>query len=340
MSMIVPDRVSKSVMKALLCTRLGPPESLVLTEGIPSPRPSAGEVKLQILVAGINFPDTLIIEGKYQFKPEVPFAPGGEALARVAELGEGVEGVAVGDRVIAYNAFGMLAEEVCVPAHQVIKLASRKLSDLEAGGFLITYGTSYYALVRRGGLREGETLAVLGASGGVGLAAVQLGKAMGAKVIACASSDAKLALCKAQGADVLINTGTQKLKDALKAATNGDGVDVIFDPVGGTQSEEAVRALAWGGRLLVMGFASGSIPQLPLNLTLLKSCAVVGVFWGAYTVREPENFRQDVADLFGLVDAGQLKPVITGSFPLARGAEAIRQLADRKALGKIVVTVS
>lgn len=327
-------------MKALLCTRLGPPESLVLTEGLPSPKPSAGEVKLQILVAGINFPDTLIIEGKYQFKPDLPFAPGGEAVARVAELGEGVEGLAVGDRVIACNAFGMLAEEVCVPGHQVIKLASPKLSDLEAGGFLMTYATSFYALKQRGGLRAGETLAVLGASGGVGLAAVQLGKAMGAKVIACASTDAKLEVCKVQGADVLINTRTQKLKDALKAATNGDGVDVVYDPVGGSQSEEAVRALAWGGRLLVVGFASGSIPQLPLNLTLLKSCAVVGVFWGAYAAREPENFRQDMAELFALVDAGRVKPVISGSFPLARGGEAIRQLADRTAIGKVVVTVS
>ena len=338
--MIVPDRVAKeSVMKALLCTRLGPPESLVLTEGVPSPKPSAGEVRLKILVAGINFPDTLIIEGKYQFKPDLPFAPGGEAVARVAELGEGVEGLAVGDRVIACNAFGMLAEEVCLPAYQVIKLASPKLSNLEAGGFLMTYATSYYALRHRGGLRAGETLAVLGASGGVGLAAVQLGKAMGAKVIACASTDAKLEVCKAQGADILINTRTQKLKDALKAATNGDGVNVVYDPVGGTQSEEAVRALAWGGRLLVVGFASGSIPQLPLNLTLLKNCAVVGVFWGAYTAREPENFRQDMADLFALVDAGRLKPVISGSFPLARGGEAIRQLADRKAIGKVVVIV-
>ena len=327
-------------MKALLCTRLGPPESLVLTEGLPSPKPSAGEVKLQILVAGINFPDTLIIEGKYQFKPDLPFAPGGEAVARVAELGEGVEGLAVGDRVIACNAFGMLAEEVCVPGHQVMKLASPKLSDLEAGGFLMTYATSYYALKQRGGLRAGETLAVLGASGGVGLAAVQLGKAMGAKVIACASTDAKLEVCKVQGADVLIDTRTQKLKDALKAATNGDGVDVVYDPVGGSQSEEAVRALAWGGRLLVVGFASGSIPQLPLNLTLLKSCAVVGVFWGAYAAREPENFRQDMAELFALVDAGRLKPVISGSFPLARGGEAIRQLANRTAIGKVVVTVS
>ena len=338
--MIVPDRVAKdSVMKALLCTRLGPPESLVLTEGLPSPKPSAGEVKLQILVAGINFPDTLIIEGKYQFKPDLPFAPGGEAVARVAELGEGVEGLAVGDRVIACNAFGMLAEEVCLPAFQVVKLASPKLSDLEAAGFLMTYATSYYALKRRGGLRAGETLAVLGASGGIGLAAVQLGKAMGAKVIACASTDAKLAVCKAQGADILINTSTQKLKDALKAATNGDGADVVYDPVGGTQSEEAVRALAWGGRLLVVGFASGSIPQLPLNLTLLKNCAVVGVFWGAYTAREPENFRQDMAELFALVDAGRLKPVISGTFPLARGGEAIRQLADRKAIGKVVVII-
>ena len=326
-------------MKALLCTRLGSPESLVLTEGLPSPKPSAGEVRLKILVAGINFPDTLIIDGKYQFKPDLPFAPGGEAVARVAELGEGVEGLAVGDRVVACNAFGMLAEEVCLPAFQVVKLGRSKLSDPEAGGFLMTYATSYYALKRRGGLGAGETLAVLGASGGVGLAAVQLGKAMGAKVIACASTDAKLEVCKAQGADILVNTSTQKLKDALKAATNGDGVDVVYDPVGGTQSEEAVRALAWGGRLLVVGFASGSIPQLPLNLTLLKNVAVVGVFWGAYAAREPDNFQQDMAELLALVEAGRLKPVISGSFPLARGGEAIRQLADRKAIGKVVVAI-
>jgi len=326
-------------MKALLCTRLGSPESLVLTEGLPSPKPSAGEVRLKILVAGINFPDTLIIDGKYQFKPDLPFAPGGEAVAQVAELGEGVEGLAVGDRVVACNAFGMLAEEVCLPAFQVVKLGRSKLSDPEAGGFLMTYATSYYALKRRGGLRAGETLAVLGASGGVGLAAVQLGKAMGAKVIACASTDAKLEVCKAQGADILVNTSTQKLKDALKAATNGDGVDVVYDPVGGTQSEEAVRALAWGGRLLVVGFASGSIPQLPLNLTLLKNVAVVGVFWGAYAAREPDNFQQDMAELLALVEAGRLKPVISGSFPLARGGEAIRQLADRKAIGKVVVAI-
>jgi NADPH2:quinone reductase len=326
-------------MKALLCTRLGPPESLVLTDGLPSPEPSAGEVRLKILVAGINFPDTLIIDGKYQFKPDLPFAPGSEAVARVAELGEGVEGLAVGDRVIACNAFGMLAEEVCLPAFQVIKLGSSRLSDPEAGGFLMTYATSWYALKRRGGLRAGETLAVLGASGGVGLAAVQLGKAIGARVIACASTDAKLEVCKAQGADILVNTSTRKLKDALRDATNGDGVDVVYDPVGGTQSEEAVRALAWGGRLLVVGFASGSIPQLPLNLILLKNCAVVGVFWGAYAAREPGNFQQDMAELLALVDAGRLKPVISRSLPLARGGEAIRQLADRKAIGKVVVTI-
>src|SRR5262249_23388803 len=211
----------------------------------------------------------------------------------------------------------MLAEEVCLPVFQVIKLGNSRLSDQEAGGFLMTYATSYYALKRKGGLRAGETLAVLGASGGVGLAAVQVRNAMGAKGIAGGSTHAQLAVCKAQGADILVNTSTQKLKDALRAATDGDGVDVVYDPVGGTQSEEALRALAWSGRLLVVGFASGSIPQLPLNLTLLKNCSVVGVFWGAYAAREPDNFRQDMAELLALVDAGRLKPVISGSFPLA-----------------------
>ena len=326
-------------MKALLCTRLGPPESLVLTDGLPSPEPAAGEVKLKVLLAGINFPDTLIIEGKYQFKPDLPFAPGGEAVAAVTGLGEGVTGLAVGDRVVACNAFGMLAEEVCLPVSQVVRVPTAKLSDPEAAGFLMTYATSFYALKRRAGLKEHETLTVLGASGGVGLAAVQIGKAMGAKIIACASTDAKLELCRAQGADILINTSREKLKDALKAATNGDGVDVVYDPVGGAQSEEAIRAMAWGGRLLVVGFASGTIPQLPLNLMLLKNCAVVGVFWGAYAVREPMSFHRDMAELFDLVDAGKLKPVISASFPLARGAEAIRQLADRRAVGRVVVAV-
>ncbi|MBS2026594.1 MAG: NADPH:quinone oxidoreductase family protein [Deltaproteobacteria bacterium] len=327
-------------MKALLCTKLGPPESLVLTEGLPSPKPGSGEVLVKVLVAGINFPDTLIIEGKYQFKPELPFAPGGEAVGRVIALGEGVTGLAIGDRVVAMNVYGMLAEEVCVSSFQLVKLPDASFTDAEAAGFLIAYGTTYYALNRRAGLSSGQTLAVLGAAGGVGLAAVQLGKAMGAKVIACASTDAKLEVCKANGADVLINTSNQKLKDALKAATHGDGVDVVYDPVGGTQTEEALRAMAWGGRLLVIGFASGTIPQLPVNLTLLKSCSVVGVFWGAYTAREPEHFKQDLAELLELKRAGKVKPLISGTFPLARGGEAIRQLADRKAVGKVVVTVA
>lgn len=326
-------------MKALLCTALGPPEKLELTDGLPSPTPGAGEVKIRVAAAGINFPDSLILAGTYQFKATPPFAPGGECVGVVTEVGEGVKGLAVGDRVLAFSTHGMLAEEVCVAAFQAVKVTV-PMSDAEAAGFLITYGTCLYALERRGGLKAGETLAVLGAAGGVGVAAIQLGKALGARVIACASTDEKLAVCKAQGADVLVNTTTSRLKDALKAATDGSGVDVVLDAVGGGQSEDAVRALAWRGRLLVIGFASGTIPSLPLNLTLLKGASVTGVFWGAYTAREPDAFHADVAKLFELYAAGKLKPVVSGTYPLARGGEAIRALMDRKATGKLVVTIS
>lgn len=325
-------------MKALLCTALGPPEKLELTDGLPSPTPGAGEVKIRVAAAGINFPDSLIIAGTYQFKATPPFAPGGECVGTVTEVGEDVKHLAVGDRVLAFSTHGMLAQEVCVAAFQAVKVAV-PMSDADAAGFLITYGTCLYALERRGGLKAGETLAVLGAAGGVGVAAIQLGKALGARVIACASTDEKLAVCRAQGADVLVNTTMTRLKDALKAATDGNGVDVVLDAVGGAQSEDAVRALAWRGRLLVIGFASGTIPSLPLNLTLLKGCSVTGVFWGAYTAREPDAFHADVAKLFELYAAGKLKPVVSGTYPLARGGEAIRALMDRKATGKLVVTI-
>lgn len=325
-------------MKALRCEELGPPEKLVLRDGLPSPEPGAGEVKIRVAAVGINFPDSLIIAGTYQFKASPPFAPGGECVGVVTAIGDGVKRFAVGDRVLAYSTHGMLADEVCVADWQAVKL-SVPMSDADAAGFLITYGTCLYALERRGGLKAGETLAVLGASGGVGVAAIQLGKALGARVIACASTDEKLAVCRAQGADVLINTSTSRLKDALKAATDGNGVDVVLDAVGGSQTEDAVRALAWRGRLLVIGFASGTIPSLPLNLTLLKGCSVTGVFWGAYTAREPDAFHADVAKLFELYAAGKVKPVVSGTYPLARGGEAIRALMDRKATGKLVVTI-
>lgn len=325
-------------MKALLCNALGPPEKLELTDGLPSPTPGAGEVKVRVAATGINFPDSLIIAGTYQFKATPPFAPGGECVGVVTELGEGVKHLAVGDRVLAFGTHGMLAEEVCVAEFQAVKVTV-PMSDADAAGFLVTYGTSLYALERRGGLKAGETLAVLGAAGGVGVAAIQLGKALGARVIACASTDEKLAVCQAQGADVLINTTTSRLKDALKAATAGNGVDVVLDAVGGGQSEDAVRALAWRGRLLVIGFASGTIPSLPLNLTLLKGASVTGVFWGAYTAREPDAFHADVARLFELYRSGKVKPVVSGTYPLARGGEAIRALMDRKATGKLVVTI-
>lgn len=322
-------------MKAVLCKKLGPPEDLVV-EDIPSLVPNAGQVVVAVKAAGVNFPDTLIIQGKYQFKPEPPFSPGGEVAGVVKELGANVTGVKVGDRVIAAATFGGFAEEMLCDADRLTPIPD-SMDFVPASAFLLTYGTSYHALKDRAQLKAGETLLVLGASGGVGLAAVQLGKAMGARVIAAASSDAKLDVCRQNGADDVINYASDDLRARVKALTAGKGVDVIYDPVGGPYSEPALRDMAWNGRFLVVGFAAGDIPKVPLNLALLKGCSIVGVFWGAFTRNEPENNRRNNEELIELFVQGKVKPHIHATYPLARTAEALNEVLYKRVSGKIVL---
>ncbi|WP_448678718.1 NADPH:quinone oxidoreductase family protein [Pseudomonas nicosulfuronedens] len=324
-------------MKAVLCKAFGPAETLVL-EDIASPEPKKNEILLQVHAAGVNFPDTLIIEGKYQFKPPFPFSPGGEAAGVVGAVGEKVSHVKPGDRVMALTGWGSFAEEVAVPGYNVMPIPDG-MDFASAAAFGMTYGTSMHALKQRANLQPGETLLVLGASGGVGLAAVEIGKAMGAKVIAAASSDAKLEVAKAAGADVLINYSEGSLKDKLKEITGGQGVDVIYDPVGGDLFEEAFRSIAWNGRMLVVGFASGTIPALPANLTLLKGASLVGVFWGSFAQRQPQDNAANFQQLFTWFAEGRIKPLVSQTYPLEQAADAINHLGQRKAVGKVVVTV-
>jgi NADPH:quinone reductase len=323
-------------MKAVLCKQFGPPESLVVEE-IEPPRPRPGQVVLDVHACAINFPDFLVIQNQYQFKPPLPFAPGGEVSGTVREVGEGVDAaVKPGDRVIAATGVGGLAEQVAVDARALIPVPD-STDMVAASGLLMTYGTSHYALKDRADLREGESLLVLGAAGGVGLAAVELGRAMGARVIAAASSEEKLGLCRQRGATETINYATEDLKAKAKELTGGQGVDVIYDPVGGSFSEPALRSIAWEGRFLVIGFAAGEIPRIPLNLALLKSCQIVGVFWGAFTAREPDRNKANIAELMDWWAAGKIDPYVSATFPLERGAEAIAELAERRATGKVVV---
>ncbi|WP_339411578.1 NADPH:quinone oxidoreductase family protein [Pseudomonas sp. EA_35y_Pfl2_R5] len=324
-------------MKAVLCKAFGPAETLVLEE-IASPEAKKNEVLLQVHAAGVNFPDTLIIEGKYQFKPPFPFSPGGEAAGVVSAVGEKVSHLKVGDRVMALTGWGSFAEEVAVPGYNVMPIPA-SMDFASAAAFGMTYGTSMHALKQRANLQPGETLLVLGASGGVGLAAVEIGKAMGAKVIAAASSAEKLEVAKAAGADELINYNESNLKDEVKRLTGGQGADVIYDPVGGDLFDAAIRSIAWNGRLLVVGFASGRIPELPVNLTLLKGAAVVGVFWGSFAQRQPQDNAANFQQLFAWHAEGKLKPLVSQTFPLEQAAEAINTLGQRKAVGKVVVQV-
>lgn len=324
-------------MKAVLCKAFGPAETLVL-EDIASPEPKKNEVLLEVHAAGVNFPDTLIIEGKYQFKPPFPFSPGGEAAGVIRAVGEKVSHVKPGDRVMALTGWGSFAEEVAVPGYNVMPIPDG-MDFASAAAFGMTYGTSMHALKQRANLQPGETLLVLGASGGVGLAAVEIGKAMGAKVIAAASSEAKLAVAKAAGADVLVNYSEGSLKDKLKEITGGQGVDVIYDPVGGDLFEEAFRSIAWNGRMLVVGFASGTIPSLPANLTLLKGASLVGVFWGSFAQRQPQDNATNFQQLFQWFAEGRIKPLVSQTYPLEKAADAINHLGQRKAVGKVVVTV-
>ena len=322
-------------MKAVLCKTLGPASDLVVDD-VANPLAKNNEILLDVHAAGVNFPDTLIIQGKYQFQPPLPFSPGGEAAGVVAAVGEKAGAFKVGDRVMALTGWGAFAEQVAVPFYNVLPIPE-SMDFTTAAAFGMTYGTSMHALRQRGQLQPGETLLVLGASGGVGLAAVEIGKAMGAKVIAAASSAEKLAVAKAAGADELIDYSQASLKDEIKRLTGGQGVDVIYDPVGGELFDQAVRGLAWNGRLLVVGFASGTIPQLPANLVLLKGAAVLGVFWGAFAQRQPEENAANFRQLFAWHAQGEVQPRVSQTYPLAEAGAAIERLGQRQAVGKLVV---
>jgi NADPH2:quinone reductase len=322
-------------MKAILCKQFGPPETLVLEE-VPSPRPAAGEVLVTVKAASVNFPDVLIVQNKYQVKPPLPFSPGSEMAGIVKEVGEGVANAKPGDRVIAFSTYGAFAEECVVPAARLVPLPAGM--DFVAGAsFLLTYGTSHHALRNRVATSPGETLLVLGAAGGVGISAIEIGKILGLRVIACASSEEKLAVCRGHGADETINYAAEDLREAIRRATGGKGVDVIYDAVGGAYAEAALRSSSWRARFLVIGFASGEIPKIPLNLPLLMERALIGVYWGEWARRAPAEFAAAVKELGGWFAQGWLKPHVSATYPLARTAEALQLLAGRKAKGKVVV---
>ena len=324
-------------MRAVVCSELGPVEGLSIGE-MPDPVPGPGELVIDVQAAALNFPDTLIIEGKYQYQPDLPFVPGGEAAGLVAAIGDGVDRFAIGDPVVAMGGAGAFAEKWKVEAATTMP-KPEQLSFEEAAAFGLTYGTSYYALKQRANLQEGETLLVLGAAGGVGSSAVEIGKAMGARVIAAASTDEKLGFAAAMGADEGINYSTEDLRGRLKEITGGRGVDVVYDPVGGELSELSLRSTAWNGRFLVIGFASGTIPEIPLNLMLLKGVAVVGVFWGSWTAKDPAASMQNFGELFKMVAEGRLHPRVTDVYPLEDYQAAFRALTGRAAKGKVVITI-
>lgn len=323
-------------MKAVLCKQYGPPSTLVV-EDVPSLTAKEGQVVIEVHACGVNFPDTLIIEGKYQFKPDLPFSPGGEVAGIVRQAGPGVTRFKPGDRVIAATTWGGYAQEVVAQAERVIPMPEG-LDFETAAGFLLTYGTSHHALKDRAGLKAGETVLVLGAAGGVGLAAIDIARLMGARVIAAASSDEKLKVCREHGADDTINYSREDLRERIKALTGGRGVDVVYDPVGGDLSEPALRGMAWGGRFLVVGFAAGSIPSLPLNLPLLKGCAIVGVFYGGFMRNEPARNEENQRELVAWIREGKLRPHIYAVYPLERAAEAMNDLTSRKVTGKVVLS--
>lgn len=322
-------------MKAILCQRLGTPDELVLAD-IPDPVPGPGEVVAKVEAVGLNFFDTLIIAGKYQTKPPFPFSPGGEFAGVVEMVGPGVDGFTPGDRIMGYTNFNALRERTSVAADKIVRIP-RALDFDRAAALTITYGTAYYALMHRAQLRGGETLAVLGASGGVGLAAVELGRIMGTRVIACASTDGKLEFARTHGADEVVNYERENLRDALKRLGGERGIDVVFDPVGGPYSEAALRSLAWGGRHLVVGFAAGEIPKVALNLVLLKGCSVIGIYWGAWVRHETEPYKQALHALAAWCAEGKLSCHIQKVYPLAETPAALRALADRRVMGKLVV---
>ncbi|HXG90711.1 MAG TPA: NADPH:quinone oxidoreductase family protein [Vicinamibacterales bacterium] len=322
-------------MKAVLCTQYGPADLLELRD-VPSLAPGPHDVVVAVKAASVNFPDVLIIQNKYQFKPPLPFSPGSELAGVVRAVGAEVRGITIGDRVMAFTTFGAFAEEVAVDAARVLPIPASMDFDT-AAALLLTYGTMDHALRDRGHVKAGETVLVLGASGGIGIASIEIAKALGARVIACASTDDKLAVCREHGADEVINYVREDLRERIKVFTGGRGVDVIADPVGGPYTEPALRSMAWRGRLLVVGFAAGDIPKIPLNLTLLKGCSIVGVFWGDYLRREPEAFAASVAQLGVWHAAGIISPHISATFPLTRAADAIKMMAARQVIGKVVI---
>lgn len=325
-------------MKAVLAKRHGPPETLVVEEIAPL-KPGPGEVVVSVHASAVNFPDTLIIENKYQFKPPLPFSPGGEVAGVIKEIGEGVTDFVPGEHVIATCGWGGYAEEVVTERSKLIHLPDGV--DMELGAALvITYGTSHYALKDRAELKPGETLLVLGAAGGTGISAIEIGKLMGARVIAAASTEEKLNLCRRYGADATINYAKEDLRERLKELTGGRGVDVVYDPVGGSYTEPALRSMAWRGRYLVIGFTAGEIPRPPLNLALLKGCSIVGVFYGAFSNAEPERHDVLMRELIGWLAEGRIRPAITARYPLEEAAEALRAIADRRATGKIMLTTA
>ena len=322
-------------MKALLCTRYGTPDDLELAD-IADPQPGPGEATVKIAAAALNFFDTLIIAGKYQYKPAMPFSPSAEFAGTVEQVGAGVTSLKAGDRVLGYSGHGAARERIALSAERLAKLPDGLDFD-RAAGLTVTYGTSLHALKDRARLKSGETLAVLGASGGVGLAAVELGKIMGARVIACASSADKIAFAKKHGADDGIDYGKEDLKDALRRVTDGRGADVIYDPVGGAYAEAALRSIAWLGRFLVVGFAAGDIPKLPLNLVLLKGCDVAGVFWGSWIERDKAGHRANTEQLLKWCAEGKLSSHVHAVYPLSEAADALKAIAARTVMGKVVL---
>jgi NADPH:quinone reductase len=324
-------------MKAVLCTHYGTVDDLVIAD-VAEPAAAPGEAIVAVKAVGLNFFDILMVTGKYQVKPEFPFSPCAEFSGVVASIGADVTALAPGDRVMGWANSGAAREHLAIRADALVKMPAG-LDFERAAGLGATYGTSYYALKDRGQVKPGETLAVLGAAGGVGLAAVELGKLLGARVIACASSDEKLAFVRRHGADATINYARENLRDALRASTGGRGIDLVYDPVGGAYTEAALRALDWGGRLLVVGFAAGEIPKLPLNLTLLKGCDIRGVFWGARNARAPEQHRADTLQLAQWCAEGRLSAHIHAAYPLEEIAQALHAIANREVMGKVVLQV-
>lgn len=322
-------------MKTVLCHQYGTPESLELCD-IDTPEPGTGEVRIDVAATALNFPDVLMIKGEYQVKPPFPFAPGGEVAGTVSAIGSEVQGVKVGDKVFAGCGTGGMAEQLCLPA-KALRSVPTGMPLQQAAGFSTTYGTSYYALKQRADIQPGETLLVLGAGGGVGLAAVELGKAMGARVLAAASTQDKRQAALDAGADEAIDYSDGELKEKVKALTDGKGADVIYDPVGGSLFDQCMRCINWNGRILVIGFAAGDIPKVPINLVLLKNCQLVGVFYGAFTARYPAENAENFAEIVDFYQQGKIAPLVGQTFTLEQYAQALRCLSERQAIGKVVI---